>query len=438
MKTWIFVLVFIVCPTIFGQVGFTLPDGVKKEAIPFQLVNYLPIISVKINGKISSFILDSGVKSSIYFSLTDSDRISFKNTSAVILRGLGPKCGIGAVRSTNNRVEVGKAKDKAHSLFIIFDTDLNLSPRMGIPIHGILGNDFFENFIVSIDYTFEKIIIYDLSYYNARKKCKRCKEFPLQFSGGKPYLTLKVFNNNHTEDVTLLIDSGSSDVLWLFDRKEFINDTPKNYFDDFLGLGLSGDIYGKRTQIDSLALGEFLLKKVIVAFPNEEAISKARTDESRDGSIGGGFLSRFKVIYDYGNNKILFKKNRNFTQPFNYNMSGLTFEHQGMELVINKQLNTLEKETMDVKSDKSEAASMQILLVPKYVVVDVRSESPADEAGIKIGDTLISLNGKPSYRYKLYQILGMFSKEEGGKMRMEIEREEIVYKLDFILKNPIP
>lgn len=438
IKTWISVLIFVVCPPLFGQTGFTLPEGVKKEKIPFQLVNNLPVIQVKINGRFLSLILDTGVKSSIYFSVKDSDSISFRNTSSVLLRGLGPKNGVTALRSTNNKAEVGNAIDRAHSLFIIIDTDLNISQRMGIPIHGILGNDFFKNFIVTMDYTSEKIIIYDPSFYNARKKCKRCQEFPLQFSGGKPYLTLKVFTDDHAQEVTLLVDSGSSDVLWLFDQKEFIKDFPKNYFEDFLGLGLSGDIYGKRAQIDSLVLGEFLLKKVNGAFPNEESIAKARSFETRDGSIGGGFLSRFKVTYDYGNKRILLKKNKNFTQAFNYNMSGIALEHQGLDLVISKKSNLFERENVDDKSDRLETSSLQISLIPNYIVVDVRPDSPADQAGVRIGDAIMSVNGKPSCQYKLYQILSMFSKEEGRKMRMEIEREGKVYKIEFILNNPIP
>ena len=438
IKTWLIVLVLVVCPPLLGQAGFTLPSGVKKEKIPFKLVNNLPIISVGINGKALSFILDTGVSSSIYFGLTNSDSISFKNTSPVLLRGLGPQDGIAALRSTNNRVEVGKAIDRAHSLFIISDIDLNLSSRMGIPIHGILGNDFFKNFIVNIDYNAGKIIIYTPDTYNFRKKCKRCEEFPVVFNAGKPYLNLKVFNSKTSEVVMLLIDSGSSDVIWLFDRKGFINDSPKNYFEDFLGLGLSGDIYGKRSRLDSVSLGGFKLDKINVAFPDEEAISKARSFEARDGSIGGGFLSRFTVTFDYRNKRIFLKKNRNFRRPFNYNMSGLTLEHKGLDLVISEDSNFSNTNNLDTKAGKLKNSSLLISLIPNYVVVDMRPGSTAEIAGVQIGDAVMSVNGKPSYQCKLYEILGMFTKKEGKKIRMEIERQGKVHKIEFILKNPIP
>ena len=68
----------------------------------------------------------------------------------------------------------------------------------------------------------------------------------------------------------------------------------------------------------------------------------------------------------------------------------------------------------------------------------MRPNSPAAEAGINIGDALMSINGKPSYEFKLYEILDMFSKEEGKKMTLEIERNDEIYKIKFFLKNPIP
>ena len=92
----------------------------------------------------------------------------------------------------------------------------------------------------------------------------------------------------------------------------------------------------------------------------------------------------------------------------------------------------------ETSTKKIETSTMQISLIPKYIVVDVRPNSPAAEAGINIGDALMSINGKPSYEFKLYEILDMFSKEEGEKMTLEIERNDEIYKIKFFLKNPIP
>ncbi len=422
-----------------AQSGFFLQHGKKKVRIPFSLVNNLPIVEVEINGTPLSFILDTGVKSTILFSLEAADSIQLRNTSPVLLQGLGPGGTVDALKSLNNKVKIGNVEDKDHSLFIIFDSSLNFSPRMGIPIHGILGNEFFQNFIVKINYSSEVITVYDPQKYPL-KPCKKCEDLSLNFVGSKPYISLNVANGNKEEEVKLLIDSGSSDVLWLFDHDEFIEETPKNYFKDFLGLGLSGNIFGKRARIPELIVGNYHLINVNTSFPEENAITKARYYEDRDGSVGGGLLSRFTVTFDYGNKRVRFKKNNKFNDPFNYNMSGLTLEHEGMELVKEERgtavnSNRANQNDSFSRSSVSITTEVHFSLVPKYVVADVREGSPAALEGIQKGDEVISVNGKPCYQYKLFELIELFSSEEGKRISMEVKRAGYVNKVKFYLKS---
>lgn len=433
----IFLLISAVSAT--AQSGFYLQNKNKKDRIPFELVNNLPIVEVEINGTKLSFILDTGVKSTILFSLEAADSVQLKNTSPVKLQGLGSGGTVEALKSLNNTVKVGNAIDTSHSLYIIFDTSLNFSPRMGIPIHGILGNEFFKNFIVKINYAAEVITIYD-STKHLLKKCRKCQDFKLHFVNGKPYLTLQVTSGSLTKEVTLLIDSGSSDVLWLFDEEDFIMEYPKNYFVDFLGLGLSGNIYGKRARIPELIMGKYRLNKVNTSFPEEVAILKARFYEDRDGSIGGGLLSRFTTTFDYSNSLVRIKKNRKFNDPFHYNMSGLTLEHGGMELKKEERQAAVNSNT-DSRNESLSRNSISVTtevyfsLVPMYIVADVREGSPAALAGVQKDDEVVSVNGKPSYNYKLDEFLALFSSEEGRRISMQIKRNGVVEKIVFYLQS---
>ena len=104
---------------------------------------------------------------------------------------------------------------------------------------------------------------------------------------------------------------------------------------------------------------------------------KARYYENRDGSVGGGFLSRFTVTFDYGNKLVRFKKNRNFNDPFNYNMSGLTLEHEGVSLVKEENQAVLNANRGNTNRNLavnsiSVTTEVHFALVPKYVVADVR------------------------------------------------------------------
>lgn len=398
---------------VYGQEGFHLKDNKKRSRIPFELVNNLPIIKVNINGTDFSFILDTGVKSTILFSTEAVEDFHLKSTVPVRLLGLGPEGYLNAVKSQNNSIRVGNALDNEHDLYLIFDSTLNFSPRMGVPINGILGNEFFRNFIVKINYDSKAITIYDPKKYSIRK-CRKCEDLPLDFDDGKPYINLTVSDRSFEKEVTLLVDSGNSDVLWLFNEKDFITEQPENYFQDFLGLGLGGEIYGKRARVPEVVLGDFHLKNVLTSFPEEKAISRARLFENRDGSVGGGFLSRFNITFDYRNKTVRFQKNSRFTDPFNYNMSGITLEHSGTDLLVN---------------------DLQFSLVPRYEVVDVRNGSPAQKAGVEVGDEVLSINGKPNYKYKLYELISLFSRKEGQRITLEIKRGKSFKKIRFYLKR---
>ena len=247
-KTHGFFLVVIaflcISTTGLSQDGFTLPSEVSKDKFSFKLINNLIVIPVEINNKKLSFLLDTGVKSTILFGMPN-DSLQLNSLQKVKVRGLGQGGSVYALKSQNNLIKIHKAISRNQTLYVIFDESLNFSTKMGIPIHGIIGYDFFKDFVVSVNYSTHKIIIHDPLTYK-KKNCKKCEEFELRFHNGKPFIELDVFNDDLVQDrVTLLIDSGSSDALWLFDEANYISEPASNYFIDFLGQGLSGSIYGK-------------------------------------------------------------------------------------------------------------------------------------------------------------------------------------------------
>ena len=86
-----------------------------------------------------------------------------------------------------------------------------------------------------------------------------------------------------------MIDSGGSDAIWLFEDDSKNISLPEKYFEDFLGRGLSGSVYGKRSKIDEVSFNKFKLKKVNVAYPDSSSITYARKVKNRNGSLGGKY-----------------------------------------------------------------------------------------------------------------------------------------------------
>lgn len=438
--------ILLICVTSsFSQQGLVLPSQVKKDKISFELVNNLVIVPVEVNGDKLSFLLDTGVNSTILFGITEADSLRVNNAKPIKVRGLGEGEGVVALISENNELRIGDALDRNHSIYVIFEESLNFSTRMGIPIHGILGFDFFKNFVVKTDYTSRKLTFYDPTYYR-KKQCKGCLELDLQFHNNKPYAKLKIAAlDKSPEIITLLVDSGSSDALWLFEEEGVLPSDPKKYFDDFLGLGFSGNIFGKRSKIDDVWVGDFNLKEVKVAFPDKSATEGIKFFEERDGSIGGDLLKRFTVIMDYRSNKMILKRNSNFSEPFYYNMAGLTVEHDGVDVVT--ELTT--RRNFDFAGSKrsengttSQAVTdvsvfTQISLVPRYVVVNVRDESPAKLAGLETGDEIISINGNAAYKTKLFALNTLFSSKVGKRIHLKVKRNNVIFKVVFTLRKVI-
>ncbi len=419
----------------YAQSKFRFPKGITKDKISFEMINNLVIIPVKVNGVELTFLLDTGVNTTLIFSLSGIDSLALNNPKLISLRGLGDGESISAYSSTGNTIEVGKASDTNHKVNVVLDHTLNLSKRMGIPIHGILGYDFFEDFVVVTKYTSKKLIFYNPTNFNY-KKCKKCVELPITFHNKKAYVPVTI--NQEKKEQLVLLDSGSSDAIWLFDHTDLLSDNPKNYFEDYLGSGLSGSVFGKRSKIKQVSLGDYTLKNTTVAFPDSIAFSRINLFDQRKGSIGGGILKRFTVILDYPSGKMIVKRNARFKDAFHYNMSGLTIEHKGVEVV--KESGTVADEMLSIPDDRVSIPMSTIykyLLVPKYVVAEVVKGSPADLAGVQKGDEITYLNGKKVYHYKLAELIEMFTSHEGKKITMILNRNGKIIKKKFYLKERI-
>ncbi len=442
------VLVLFIGFTTFPQSGFKLPMGKNSDKIRFEVANNLIILPVILNGVELSFILDTGVGSTIIFSIDNKESLELKNASKIYLRGLGDDEPVEAIKSLDNELKIGDAISTNHTVFLVFDESINFSPRMGFPIHGIIGYDFFKDFILDINYTKKVIRIHDPKYYTY-KKCDKCYETRLDFGENKkrPLVSAKYrANNDKLIDLRLLLDSGSGSSLWLFESQNKGITIPDKSFEDFLGKGFNGDIYGRRTKIKDLYIGDYRLKEVTTAFPDSIYIQGISLDK-REGSLGGNVLRRFNLIIDYPNEKISFRKNSFFDKPFNYNMSGLTIQHVGFNAVLPddpSKVNVVNSATEKnrvylglnrVVNEKTLRLSNNFILRPKYEISDVRPNSPADLTGLKKGDILLEVNGKAAYHYKLSQINDLFYFEEGKRIRMKINRLGVELKFTFFLKK---
>jgi len=438
LRNYTLALLFSICSLfIFGQNSFNLPRA-NSDKIRFQLIDNLIIVPVEVNGVELSFLLDTGVSKPILFNITNIDTLQVNNVETVYLRGLGGGEPVEALKSQNNLFKIGNAINIDQDIFVVFDNSINFTPRLGIPVHGIIGFDLFRDFIVEINYS-SKYLRLNKPESFLYKNCKKCESFNLSFYNNKPYINGTVKIETENLPVKLLIDTGSSDALWLFEEEsKGMKPLNNKYFDDFIGKGLSGSVYGKRSKIKSFSLKSFVLKNVNVAFPDSTSISYAKKHEERNGSISGELLKRFNIIMDYKNARVTLKKNNKFKSPFSYNKSGIILEQDGIRVIKEKQsvIPESNNESRDANTIYVDY-KFKYSLMPAFKIAELRLDSPAVRAGLLVGDVIISVNGKSTYTMKLQDLVEIFSGENNKLIRLEIERNYIPMRINFRLEDPL-
>ncbi|WP_028889622.1 aspartyl protease family protein [Tenacibaculum ovolyticum] len=438
----LYVFVLLLHTTILSQGKFQFyGKNTDKQEVSFKLINNLIIIPLEVNGHKLSFILDTGVNKTILFNVMESDSVSLKNVNKFLVRGLGSGDPIEVLSSKGNNFRINNISSSNQELYVVLRDSFNLSAKMGTTIHGIIGYDLLKDVIAKINYNRKSIIFYNPKSYK-EQKCKKCEVFPLQFYRNKPYINVKAridTVNNITTAVKLLIDTGGSDAMWLFEGTKKNIKTPIKYFRDVLGEGMSGTIYGNRSKIPYLSLGKFLIEKPTVSFLDTVSTLNARQFKERNGSIGGNILNRFKVWIDYPNKKMTLKKNASLKKGFFYNMSGLHIVYDGKELVkevVRKKANTYGGESKEGNTI-SFVNSYHYKFKPKYKINVVVEGSPAYKAGLLEGDIIMSINGKKAYEYKLEEIMYLFQTKPNRKIKLKIKRGVFDLKFEFKLEKKI-
>ena len=410
-NTLILFVFIIIANTSFGQMfanKYFFDDDRDYEKIPFIFSGNQIIIKLKINdSKPLNFILDSGVRTPIIMDVPQFDSINVGEVKKIKIKGLGKGEGTEALIAYKNRINIGNHIVNNNQTVLVMLEDLfYLSNRLGHDINGIIGFDVFRDFIVEINYDRQYLKLHNPNRFSYPKSKKYISK-DLSFNRGKPYVHLKVeMPDGSLVPVKLLVDTGGSDALWLFHNSHIDISSPEKFIPDFLGKGLNGDIYGKRARVNKLFFDDVYLNNVTASYPDSSSVSFVMMHKERNGSIGGGALNRFKVIIDYTNKKITFKKGSRFRKKFKYNMSGV-------ELF------------------------MPYPKFPIYEVHSVREGSPADMAGVKIGDILNAINYTSASNFSLPEIMAKFQEREGRQIRLSLDRKGEKVKVKFRLKKEI-
>ena len=360
---------------------FQFKSNRKKETLTFKMVKNLMIIPLTINGKGPyNFILDTGVGLFIVSDTSLIDDLNIKNRRSIKIMGFGSGVDLSAYVTPSIEVRIGNAVAKDLPAALLKKDVFELSNFVGMPIHGLIGYDFFDSFTVRINYISNTITYYkpEASYIP-----RKGQKIPITIEERKPYITSNVtLINGDKIFAKLILDTGAGHPISLETQDGIPFPLPDAHIPANLGVGLTGQIRGFIGRISSVKLGKYELTDVITAFPNYDDVAAKVTSLSRNGNIGNTILRRFIVVFDYHRQCVYLKPASELKEPFEHDMSGLEITSAGDDF-------------------------------NRIFVSRVEKDSPAAKLGLETDDEIISINFKPVTDMSIEEIDKLFrSKNE--------------------------
>jgi membrane-associated protease RseP (regulator of RpoE activity) len=268
----------------------------------------------------------------------------------------------------------------------------------GVPQSGLIGYEVFKRFVVGIDY--EKSLL-TLAEPSAFTYSGGGTAVPFQFDGQTP----QVDGSIDGIPGAFSIDTGGRASLTLlapFVEKHELRKRPGPKIEAVTGWGLGGPARGMVTRMKGLRLGSVDVGDFVVDLSLQT--KGAFTDPYVAGNVGGGVLRRFNLVFDYGNQTIVFEPNARFGDPDLYDRSGMWVNRKGAEIVI----------------------------------VDVTAGGPAEAAGLKNGDRILAVDGRPVADVSLVDLRERFRTEPPGtEIHLRVKRGDAENEVVLVLKDQV-
>jgi hypothetical protein len=368
----------------------------KRVSIKFKYINNLIIIPVQINSSDTlNFILDTGISNTILQTNNPPGLKPLTYSKDFVINGLGEGKSLLAHHSVENSINICGITGEHQDLLVIDNNEMKLSNLLGIPIHGLIGYELFKDLIVEINYDQQLITFNTHKKYKYRENHRRQVVVPITIDGSKPFINATITQADSSKvSVHFLLDLGASYALWVNMHSCPMLKLPAKTTSAYLGLGLSGIVTGKIGRMPKVSIDKFDFTNVLVSFPDTQSLSYSNAQENRHGSFGAEMISRFNLIIDYRNQKLTLTPNGNYKKPFRYNMSGME-----ISAVFPGQ--------------------------PIYVISYIQPFSPAQKAGLEIGDMIMEINGEKATKLSITEITGYLVQRPGKKIRVHYNRDGV-------------
>src|SRR5215207_5193157 len=336
------------------------PQAVAQ--IPIELAGNEIFLRLRVNGSEPLwFALDTGAGSTVVNTMA-AEALGLKLEGSHQARGAGGNVPSAIVRGV--RLDIGGAR--LDNLAVTTIALTSIENAMGHKMDGILGYEFFRRYVVELDYENLLVSVYEPAGFEYKGGGE---SLPLAFELNHPYVRAKVaMPGRDPVEGKFVLDTGSNFPLILLDsfvKEKRLAEPPAKTL-KITGRGVGGEVSMPVGRTGRLLLGSYSLENPITSFPQSGWFAR----EGSAGNIGGAILRRFKVTFDYSRSRMFIEPNKRLPEPFEYDMSGLQVVAESP-------------------------------FFKTFTVLRVLSDSPAAEAGLRQGDEIVSIGGRPVTDLKL-------------------------------------
>ncbi|MDR3444867.1 aspartyl protease family protein [Dyella sp.] len=356
--------------------------GASRAVSPMQLEGGALLIHVSINGKgPMPFILDTGG----HAILTDdaAKKLGLTSTGKGVSTGSGP----GSMTTAYTQVQhltIGDA-DVKDLTFLVMPYPYSFYERgTREPIAGILGLEIFERFAVTFDYDKQQLILQPFDHGQAPAEGEG-SPVTLRFTDDMPLVSASLDGKQGMFGV----DTGNSGYTLMFPQWAEREGLATRYLKGVpvSGGGVGGSFVSRFSHARSLQLGDQHVSPALAQLTPPDAGATGNPTEA--GNIGQDVLARFTVHFDY-------RRQRMYLQP--------------REVASHWQYATA-----GLRANRS--AEQRDRLKVSWVVPD----SPAAAAGLKQGDEIVAVNGKPAAEISSYDLRDEVNhREEGAPLSLTL------------------
>ena len=354
------------------------PAGKDSVSIPFHLINNHIYLTASLDGKVYDHVIfDTGATNVI--SAAAAKKGGIKSEGALPGGGFGDNVSAFGLAKIG-LLEVGGIKLK-DQVFTVFDLG-SLSKVEGLEGDGLIGYEIARRSVISIDYATSELTIMKPEAFHPSEKAVKV---PFKFNGHVPMIEAELDGVKGEFE----IDTGARSSVTIMHPFAVSNHLAEKYqakTEVVGGYGVGGPARALLVRPQVLKIGSIEIKDPVGLI--ELGAKGAAAETQMAGNLGGGVLKRFTVTLDYDHQVLYLEPNSAFAEQDVFDRSGIWC----------------------MQDDKG---GLEIL--------DVVKNSPAEKAGLQVGDHIIGVNGGGITGAQIVDLRNKLKQSPGTRVTLQVD-----------------